>query len=161
MLTRTATIVAATAIALGASTMAASARDYDDCHNSNATAGTILGAVAGGIIGNQFGHGGGKAAATVGGVILGGMAGNAIASDMDCNDRPYAFHAYDSGFRGPVGRVYYWHHGYDHGYFRPVREYWREGRICRDFRETTFHRGHAYTRYGTACRERDGDWRMM
>jgi len=161
MLTKTATILAAGALVLGASTMAASARDYDDCHDSNATAGTILGAVAGGIIGNQFGHGGGKAAATVGGVILGGMAGNAIASDMDCDDRPYATHAYYSGFRGPVGHVYYWRHDEDHGYFRPVREYRRYGRVCRDFRETTFHRGHTYTRYGTACREDDGDWRMM
>ena len=108
--------------ALGASATAASARDYrDDCHDSNATAGTILGAVAGGIIGNQFGHGGGRAAATIGGVVLGGMAGNAIASDMDCNDRPYAFHAYDNGFDGPVGRIYDWHHGDDHGYITAAR----------------------------------------
>lgn len=165
MLTKTAMMLAATALAFGASTVAASARDYDDCHDRNATTGTILGAVAGGIIGNQFGHGGGKAAATVGGVVLGGMAGNAIARDMDCGDRPYAFHAYNEGFHGPLHRSYYWHHGYDHGYMMPVREYWRDDdEVCRDFRVTTFHDGEAYTRYGTACRDGDddeGDWHMM
>ena len=161
MLTKTAMMFAASALVLGASVTAASARDYDDCHDRNATAGTILGAVAGGIIGNQFGSGGGKAAATVGGVVLGGMAGNAISRDMDCDDRPYAFSAYHEGFRGPMHRSYYWHHGYDHGYMVPVREYYRRDEVCRDFRVTTFHHGESYTRYGTACRERDGDWHMM
>ncbi len=161
MLTKTTTMLAATALALGASAGAASARDYRDCHDNNATAGTILGAVAGGVIGSQFGSGGGKAAATIGGVVLGGMAGHAIAKDMDCNDRPYAFHAYYRGFRGPVHRTYYWHHGRDHGFMVPVREYRRHHRVCRDFRVTTFHHGHGYTHYGTACRYRHGDWHMM
>ena len=40
--------------------------------------GTLVGAGAGGYVGNQFGHGSGKAAATVGGVIAGGALGHAL-----------------------------------------------------------------------------------
>src|SRR5262245_10270056 len=45
--------------------------------------GTLGGAAVGGLIGNQFGKGGGNVAATVGGVIAGGIIGNAIGRDND------------------------------------------------------------------------------
>ena len=112
MLTKTGTALAAVALTLLAGTSAASAqgRYYygEECHEQNKTAGTVLGAIAGGIIGNQFGSGGGKAAATVGGVILGGALGNKIGSDIDCQDRPYAFRAYNDSFNGRVGHRYDW-----------------------------------------------------
>jgi uncharacterized protein YcfJ len=49
-------------------------RNCDD-HN---IVGTGLGAVAGGVLGSQFGKGSGKTAATVGGVVAGGVAGNQL-----------------------------------------------------------------------------------
>ncbi len=52
------------------------------------TLGTLGGAAAGGLIGSQFGKGGGNVAATVGGVIAGGIIGNAIGRDAD-EDRYY------------------------------------------------------------------------
>ncbi len=42
----------------------------------SSTGGAILGAVAGGFLGNQVGSGRGRDAATVGGAALGGMAGS-------------------------------------------------------------------------------------
>ncbi|MDE2154603.1 MAG: glycine zipper 2TM domain-containing protein [Xanthomonadaceae bacterium] len=44
------------------------------------TAGTILGAVAGGVLGHQVGRGKGKELATVGGAVGGGLAGHAIGT---------------------------------------------------------------------------------
>jgi outer membrane lipoprotein SlyB len=44
--------------------------------------GAIGGAIAGGILGNQVGHGTGKAAATVGGAIAGGVIGNQVEQHM-------------------------------------------------------------------------------
>jgi surface antigen len=32
--------------------------------------------------------------------------------------------------------------------------------LCRDFQETTYRRGRAFTREGTACRYNDG-WHLM
>jgi uncharacterized protein YcfJ len=40
--------------------------------------GTLVGAGAGGLAGNQFGHGSGKAAATAAGVVGGGLLGHAL-----------------------------------------------------------------------------------
>ena len=45
------------------------------CNDHNAV-GTVGGAVAGGLLGNQFGKGTGKTVATVGGVAAGGYLGN-------------------------------------------------------------------------------------
>src|SRR5476651_657932 len=55
--------------------------DYErSCHNGNATAGTIFGAIAGGLIGSAVSHGNGGAVA--GGVILGGLLGNTLSRDI-------------------------------------------------------------------------------
>src|SRR5688572_10705279 len=44
----------------------------------NSGAGAVLGAIAGGLLGNQIGHGGGRAAATVIGAIGGAGVGSSI-----------------------------------------------------------------------------------
>lgn len=44
--------------------------------------GTILGAIAGAIIGHQFGKGTGKDAATIGGAIAGGVIGSELNKDL-------------------------------------------------------------------------------
>lgn len=128
-----------------------------DCEN-NSGAGTVLGALAGGLIGNAASHGNGGA--VVGGVILGGLVGNSISSDMNCNDRRYAMSSYSQGFEGRIGHRYDWRNneGGSHGSFTPTREYSRDGNTCRDFRETGYGNGHDYSRNGTACRHSDGNW---
>ncbi len=49
---------------------------HSDDHNR--VGGTVIGAVAGGLIGHQIGGGNGKTLATVGGAVAGGYAGNQI-----------------------------------------------------------------------------------
>lgn len=130
-----------------------------DC-TGNAATGTVIGALAGGAIGNQFGGGDGRVIATLGGVILGGLAGNSISRDMDCNDRHYALTSYSAGFDGRIGRRYDWRNdqGGNYGSFTPTREYSRNGYTCRDFSETNYRNGQEYNRSGTACRQNDGNW---
>jgi surface antigen len=165
MLKKTTMLVSAAVVALGLATSPASARQhYDygsDCHEQNRAAGTIIGAIAGGLIGNQFGKGSGNVAATIGGVFIGGAVGNSIAKDIDCDDRPYAFNAYRDGFEGPVGDRHEWRGRNNHGYIVTTREYRRHGRICRDFYEVSYRHGDEYRRDGTACRDRYGDWRFI
>ena len=43
--------------------------------------GTLVGAGAGGYVGNQFGHGSGKSAATAAGVVGGGLLGHALTGN--------------------------------------------------------------------------------
>lgn len=127
-----------------------------DCGN-NAVAGTVLGAVAGGLIGSGVSRGNGGA--VVGGVILGGLAGNSIAKNMNCDDRRSAMSSYSQGFEGRIGQRHNWR-GSNGGYgnFTPTREYSRDGNVCRDFRESGYGNGNSYNRRGTACRHNDGNW---
>lgn len=54
--------------------------------DSNRIAGTAVGAVVGGLLGNQVGGGSGKKIATVAGAVGGGYAGNQVQGRMQSND---------------------------------------------------------------------------
>lgn len=57
-------------------------RLYRGDHHNN-TAGTLLGALVGGALGNTVGKGDGRTAATIGGAVIGGAVGNNIARNND------------------------------------------------------------------------------
>jgi surface antigen len=155
MLKKTGLIAGAAILALCAGTSASWA---DDCHRDH-NAGTVLGAIGGGVIGGLASHGNGLAIA--GGVIGGGLIGNAISRDIDCEDRDYAGRAYQDAFDGDVGQRYEWNgrHG-NHGYVVVNTEYRRDGHRCRDFTQVVWHHDERFERNGTACR-RDGEWRVL
>lgn|SRR6478672_12911689 len=84
---RTPAILAA--MLLSASLLAPPAQAAKQCHNETVyrtrdikdphrVTGTVIGAVAGGLIGNQIGGGKGKDLATIGGAVAGGVAGHKI-----------------------------------------------------------------------------------
>jgi surface antigen len=149
-------ILAAVLLGLSLGTNAALA---DECSGRDHTTGTVLGAIAGGVLGGAVSHGNGGA--VIGGALLGGLAGNAVSRDMDCGDRPYAARAYDDSFRGRIGERHEWRNGPDRGYVVTNREYRRGGQLCRDFTQVVYRRGRELTRDGTACRDmRGGDWRF-
>jgi surface antigen len=134
-------------------------RYEQDCHRGNAAAGTIFGALAGGLIGGAASHGNGGA--VVGGAVLGGLLGNTVSRDIGCDDQPYAYRVYADGLNGDIGRRYEWRHDRAYGYFTPVREFRRGDMRCREFTETSFTPdGRNFTRTGTACRQGDGNWRF-
>ena len=128
-----------------------------DCSGNNA-AGTVIGAIAGGLLGSAVSHGNGGA--VMGGVILGGLAGNSISSNMNCSDRRYAMTSYSKGFEGRIGQRHSWQNKdrSSYGSFTPTREYSRDGNTCRDYRDVGYGNGHSYNHSGTACRHNDGNW---
>ncbi len=133
-------------------------RYENDCRRGNAAAGTIFGALAGGLLGSAASRG--NAGAVVGGVVLGGVLGNTIAREIDCDDQPYAFRVYAQGLNGDIGRRYEWRHGDAYGYFTPTREFRRREDVCRSFTEVTYRRGRPVAHDGIACRGRAGHWRF-
>ena len=148
-----------TAVALFTLGLGSSAAFADECSGRDHTTGSVLGAIAGGVLGGAASNGNGGA--VIGGALLGGLAGNAISRDMDCNDRPYAARTYNNSFQGPVGRRYAWNNGPNRGYVVSNREYRVRGEICRDFTQVVYRRGREFTRQGTACRPMRGrrdDW---
>jgi len=149
-------MMAAATLALGLGSTSAFA---DDCSGHDHAAGTVLGAIAGGVLGGAVSHGNGGA--VVGGALLGGLAGNAISRDMDCSDRPYAARSYDESFHGRIGERHEWSNGPDHGYIITDREYRRGPRVCRDFTQVVYRHGREFDRHGTACQRRGGEWEFM
>lgn len=61
--------------------------------NGNRAAGTVLGAIVGGVLGNTVGKGDGRRAATVAGAVVGGAVGNSVAQG-------------DPGYRGVERRCH-------------------------------------------------------
>lgn len=67
------------------------ARDYQRCRSNSGTTGTILGAIAGGLLGREIGRGGYRNQPSTTGLILGAgagaLAGRAIEKSGSCNRR--------------------------------------------------------------------------
>jgi len=57
--------------------------------DTHRVAGTAIGAVAGGVLGNQVGGGKGKTLATVGGAVAGGVVGNQVQKAHQDNHATY------------------------------------------------------------------------
>ncbi|HVZ27204.1 MAG TPA: hypothetical protein VG798_00975 [Rhizomicrobium sp.] len=99
---------------------------------------------------------------------FGGLTGEKISRDIDPLDRYSAFREFARGLSGPLGEWYNWHGLRDDGHFRPTREFYEAGLLCRDFTEETVHRQvevfppqaamdvRPPLVLGTACREEDG-----
>jgi surface antigen len=128
---------------------------------SKEEAGTLVGAVGGGLIG-------GAATGTTGGVLVGalagGLIGNAIGADLDAADRRAAL---DAEFRaleyGRVGAPVQWRgsSGRHYGDVVAGTRYQVNDFACRDYTHTIYINGQPQIARGTACRQQDGTWKAV
>ena len=135
---------------------------YQECRRGPDPAGVIAGALIGGLLGNIAGRGGDRAVPTVAGVIVGGAVGAALTSNLNCEDRSYAYKTYYEGFNsGRPGSRYEWHNPRtnDRGEFR-VGNYYndRDGFRCANYTQTIYVQGRRQKARGQACRQPDGSW---
>ncbi|MEP0519648.1 MAG: RT0821/Lpp0805 family surface protein [Hyphomicrobiales bacterium] len=124
--------------------------------------GALAGAVAGGVVGNQFGGGSGKAVATTLGVIAGGLIGSELGRSLDAQDRRRAQNAeYQALEYGRVGSPVVWRNPDSgrYGEVTPTRTYNNNSLQCREYSHTIYIDGRPETAKGTACRQPDGTWR--
>ena len=126
------------------------------------TAGTLIGAAAGGLAGAQFGGGTGQLAATAAGVLLGGWLGSEIGASMDRTDKLYAQQAHQQALNS--GQRIQWNNP-DSGHYgsvTPTRSGTdtRTGALCREFQSTVIIGGQQEQAHGTACQQTDGSWRI-
>jgi surface antigen len=123
--------------------------------------GMIVGAAAGGIIGNQVGRGKGNILATVAGAVVGGIVGSEIGRGLDQRDREFAQKAELSALeRGRTGQRTEWRNP-DNGRYGeviPLEPYRRGSQDCRDYTHKVFIDGRPQAMRGTACRNPDGTW---
>ena len=125
------------------------------------TVGTIGGAVAGGVLGSQFGGGTGRLVMTGVGTLLGAWAGSEIGSSLDRADQAYAQQAAQSSFESaPTGSSTTWRNpdSGNYGTITPTNTVPRGNTYCRDYTQTIYVEGRSETATGTACRNPDGTW---
>ncbi|ACJ00965.1 glycine zipper 2TM domain-containing protein [Rhodospirillum centenum] len=124
----------------------------------DASLGTLLGAVGGGLAGSQIGDGDGQVAATIGGVLLGAVLGGALDAPADRGCFVQAME------HAPGGSAITWHNpdagiGYE---IVPEEGYERtSGRYCREYTSRAFIGSRLEEVTGTACRQPDGTWEII
>lgn len=126
--------------------------------------GTIVGAVAGGLIGSQVGKGSSQVPAAIVGAFLGGVIGNQIGASLDEADRRAAMEAqYRALEYGAPGRPTPWRNPRSghYGNIVPGQPYQTSGRHCRDYTHTIYVDGRPQTLRGRACRNPDGTWQKI
>jgi surface antigen len=131
------------------------------------TGGTVVGAVAGGLLGSTIGRGSGKVAAIAVGAVLGGIIGSEVGRSLDRADRAYMHRTTQRSLEyGRTGESSEWvnpdnRHG---GTVTPTRTLPPEpGQTgpCREFQQTVNIGGRSEQAYGTACRQADGSWKIQ
>ena len=119
--------------------------------------GMVIGAIAGGILGNQVGGGSGRVLATIAGTAAGAMIGGAIGKSMDQTDQLHSAAALENVRTGvpsawvnpDTGNQYV---------MTPTRTYDSGSGPCREYTLDATIGGQEEQIYGTACRQPDGSW---
>ncbi len=128
------------------------------------TAGGLAGAGIGGLIGNQIGSGSRRALATLAGAAIGTLVGVTIARKLDegakAKSRAAVSRALETDsaiqWDAPDNRG-----GPAAGHVEITRRGTRDGRTCREFRQTVRVGDDEEEAYGTACRDAAGDWQIV
>lgn len=126
--------------------------------------GSLGGAALGGLVGNQFGQGTGRALTTAGGVILGGALGAVFGQRFDQRDAGRAEQAQAAAFQQPQAGVPIAWRSPETGQSGQVVSgpgYSINGRQCRDYVHTVSMGGVPETVRGVACRQADGTWQVV
>jgi surface antigen len=128
-------------------------------------AGTLIGGVAGGLIGSKFGKGEGALLATGLGAVGGALIGGSIGKSMDEQDRKLASLASQNAFENSTsGSTKEWRNpdNGNYGSITPQKAYQNDsGQYCREYTQTVVIGGETSKAYGTACRQPDGQWKIV
>ncbi len=121
--------------------------------------GTIGGAGLGALVGSRFGGGEGRVASVAVGTLLGAVAGNLIGKSMDSSDTVATQTVLEKAETGqpvawtnPKTKAQY--------KVTPTKTYKDEsGQDCREYKTVGVIDGKRETINGTACRQDDGTWK--
>jgi surface antigen len=133
--------------------------------NPKQTIGTILGASLGGLVGASFGGGKGKLAAVAVGVLAGAYFGSEVGKSLDATDKAHMDKNAKDGLEySKSGATTAWRNpdSGNSGTFTPTKTYSSStGENCREFETTIIVDGKEETATGQACREANGEWKVM
>jgi len=158
-MTRTKTI---RAVALGTVMALSVGACQTSSMSSTETVGTLGGAVAGGLLGSRFGGGAGKLATTAVGTLLGAYAGRELARRFGDADQARASDAEERAVANNQTITWNNPQSGNSGAIQPTRTYRdSSGQTCRDYTHTVTIDGKKEVARGTACRQADGNWKLV
>ena len=136
------------------------------CDNmgSKQTGGAIIGGAGGALAGAQFGGGKGKLVTTAIGTLLGAAVGSSVGSSLDELDQMKAHQAFNQAAVAPVGQSIAWNNpnsGHSGTVVVTRDGTSTSGAYCREFQNTVIIGGQPQSSYGTACRQPDGNWKII
>ncbi len=122
--------------------------------------GTVVGAVVGGAVGSNVARRDNRLIAILVGASIGAIVGREIDRDMDRSDRGCLAHSFEMA---RDGRPVRWDGARPGMYYTmtPRGGYERDGYPCRRFTLEREWDGRRHNSQGSACRVRDGEWRMV
>ena len=127
--------------------------------------GTLIGGVAGGLLGSQFGGGEGKLIATGVGALAGALIGGQVGKSMDEYDRALLEKSSRQALEfSPSGNSVEWKNpdSGNHGSITPTRTFKTDhGQYCREYVQEVVIGGEKQKAYGKACRQPDGNWKIV
>jgi len=126
----------------------------------NQEAGGLVGGALGGLLGAQIGSGKGKVVAAVTGALVGAHLGSNVGRSMDELDRLRAQKTLEAT---PTGQTTSWQNP-DSGTryaVTPTRTFSKSDAPCRDFVTDAWIDGQRESIEGTACRDGNGNWRVI
>lgn len=131
---------------------------------SNQTGGTVVGGIAGGLLGSQFGKGEGALIATGIGAIAGALVGSGIGSKLDEYDKQLITRSSNQALEfSPSGTTVEWKNP-DNGHtgsFTPTKTFKQDRKYCREYIQEVVIGGEKQKAYGRACRQDDGHWKIV
>lgn len=126
--------------------------------------GTLIGGVAGGLLGSQFGGGEGRLVATGVGALAGALIGGQVGKTMDEYDRQMMVKSSKQALEfSPTGNSVEWKNpdsGHS-GSITPTKTFRESGRYCREYVQEVIIANEKQKAYGKACRQPDGNWEII
>lgn len=127
--------------------------------------GTLIGGLAGGLLGSQFGGGEGKLVATGVGALAGALIGGQVGKSMDEYDRALLEKSSNQALEfSPSGNSVDWKNpdSGNYGSITPTNTFkTNQGQYCREYTQVVVIGGEKSKAYGKACRKPDGNWEIV
>ena len=127
--------------------------------------GTVLGAGLGAVAGSQIGDGRGQLVAIAAGTLLGSLLGSEVGKSLDKADLAYMNQTQQQAFEtAPSGTSVAWQNpdsGNSGAVVPQPAVQQSDGTYCREFQQTIIVGGNEETAYGQACRQPDGQWKII
>ena len=129
--------------------------------------GTFMGAIGGALVGSAISDNGrgGTGNGMVIGALAGGIIGNSIGRSLDEADRKSMYQAQQVALETyPSGQASTWYNpdnGHSGSYIAQPAQQNDSGQYCREFQQTVTIGGETQNAYGKACRQPDGDWKIV